>query len=41
MKKQTNEEDQTGTKLMTIVMIVVIAISCYIAFDILTRMLSM
>ena len=42
MKEQTEvTEDQTGTKLMAGVMIVVIAIACYIGFDIVCNVATM
>ena len=42
MKEQTETtEDQTGTKMMAGVMIVVIAIICYIGFDIFCNVATM
>ena len=42
MKEQTEvTEDQTGTKMMAVAMITVIAIICYIGFDIFCNVVSM
>lgn len=35
------EEDQTGTKMMAVAMITVIAIICYIGFDIIFNVATM